>query len=333
MGRLERKLLKTHPFVGMDPLERLRNAEVLDWSFLPVVSDWSDGLLKASVGKSLLRPAETMVVTRGVTHSLLTLAADEVTTIRGEYETYEDWEHQVPAALYLALDLIVRERETSPRPTPTEVVKEITERRGWSTVEDSTATLLEVEGDLVSHGAVVLREAPEDLAQMFAEDDDARTFNDGLGDVQRRLDYMEKDDFKPWFAKAPLKTARLTEAGKAAVRDATLFRQSREGRLTEQVRMTARRNILFTALMDLLANSRVVLGEVVRAEPDKLARVEGTYWYNLSRLGRPAGDAEDPIVETEPEPNQPGDATPSLPPTPTPAPSDDVRSQPGIEPE
>lgn len=70
-------------------------------------------------------------------------------------------------------------------------------------------------------------------------------------------------------------------------REAAVFRQSREGRLSDQVRMTFLRNVLFTVFLQSISELQTVLrASLSKRRPDLLERVDAKYWWNLARMSR-----------------------------------------------
>ncbi len=294
--------LSSHP-LSVDPLALLQEGHSLETAELDAVCAWADAVFRGLPPDTPLhRPSGPLTVLRGLTTSLTTLAASEAPALRAQYTDYEDAEHVVPAAVFLALELVIRVRETAEHPLASdEQAKAIGKARGWTQVTDVTADLLTQESRLVEHGAVVLRRVP-DLRARWLADDARRTYDDTMGDLQRRLDFIADPAFALHFARAQAKTTALVTDTRGLMTDANRFRQSREQRLEHAVAMTRRRNVLFTLLAAGITNLQEILTASLADQPDKLARVEGRYWWNLVRYGRPAGTTSSPDPSDAPEP-------------------------------
>jgi hypothetical protein len=119
-------------------------------------------------------------------------------------------------------------------------------------------------------------------------------------------------EFAPHFEGVPL-AAEVIGRVREVCRDAAMFRQSREGRLEEQVKMTFRRNVLFTAFIRSVTELQTMLkATLARRHPELIARVDAEYWWSLDRLSRRYRRGE-PV---EPEPDEVVEL-----PAPAPAPS------------
>ena len=258
--------------------------------------------IEPSLGDTLLSPrgGSAHVLFRGMTTSIVQLAADKKDVIHAQYETYDDAEHEVPAELLLCWLLLDRVRSsTVPLKGATPAAAEVAERRSWNVVDDVIPGLSETEHRLVAHGEAVLRHHSE-LRDRFVEDQDNNTYADGVDDVQRRIDFMRSKEMAPLFKKSPTRTAELVAEGEKLLADARVFRQGREGRAVSQVMLTRSRNVLFTAWKLTLDSLKLVLRPVVEDDPAALARVDATYWSSIDRMTRRV-KKDEPEVETEAE--------------------------------
>lgn len=277
-----------NPFDGVDPVAVLVTGESLDLTRLAPAVAWAESLAAAYPDAATTQPRAKISNLRGMTTSLVTLARDQHPAIVETYEDFVEAERVLPASLMLALELIIRARTTAPTQAVTDAqVAEVIARRGWNNIEACVDTLCALEVELVDHGDAALRKVPA-LAAKFAADDDKRTYDDAIGDIQRRLDFAATEPMKPWFDKAPKKTAELTTRAKALLVDANIYHQSRESRTASSARMTVLRNVVFTRLMVALAPLQAVLRPVVSANADLMKKVDASYWWNLDRLGKPA---------------------------------------------
>jgi hypothetical protein len=297
-----------HPFTAYSPIRLLAEGKRLPPEALPTVIEYADAVALVIPESAIVSPRGSWTSLRGVATSLTGLASQTLTIIQEEIPGYNDKEHEVPAVLFLSMDLISRERAISvPVVGTSEEAEEIAERRNWKTVDDATTELLSMEDRIVTMGAAVLRNEPT-LKARFVEDDDNRSFDDTINDIQRRLDLMERPEFSVCFAGVPLAT-RLKAEAEELCRESAIFRQSREGRLKQQVKLTFWRNVLFTAFIQSVTELQTVLRATLsERRPDLLEGVDAKYWWNLARMAsgyrRPKS-----LTETVEAPAEPVDPT------------------------
>lgn len=294
-------LILDHPLAEFDPMARLADGSSLPVKALDPVLDWADAIYGGFGEQDILySPREPLHTNRGMTTSLTTLARDSFAFVKEDYETFEPREYEAPAGLFLATDLIIRQRV--PLILRVATAREVAERRGWNTVEDVTASLLDVESRLVLHGEVVLRLHPKLLSE-FVADDDNRSYEDTMNDIRRRLDFIENERFKALFATSK-RTPTLVEEAEALSRDANRFRQSRETSRAAGIKVTLRRNVLYTAWSSVLTTLQKTLrGALTADHPDLLDRIEAKYWTSLATLSRKARRPKpEDLTETGEEP-------------------------------
>jgi hypothetical protein len=296
------EIVLTHPLTAYDPMGLLASGDRLPLTAIDLVTNWAKGIGPTIPDGGLLAPRAGMKTLRGFASSLVTLGEDSKELIRASYSTYRDAEHVAPAALFLAMELVIRQRATlAPAVAATAEVEAMAKARGWTTIEDVTGTLLLMEQRLVKHGSAVLRFRP-DLEERFVADDAVRTYEDTQADIRRRLDFMVQAEFKLLFDESGRTAPLVTEAENLS-RDANRFRAAREGRQARATELTAWRNILFTAYSGAVTHLQTVLrASLEDTHPELLARVEGEYWRNIARLGRRASSSEDESTEPPTEP-------------------------------
>jgi hypothetical protein len=278
-------LILDHPLAEYEPLKLLENGGALPIGALGLVVGWSDAIAKTIVDGGLLAPRDPMHILRGMTASLTGLAAKSFELIKEDFSTYTAREHEAPAALLMAMDLVIRQR--GQLVVNANLAKEIAARRQWKTVEDVTGSLLQMEAKVVRHGNAVLRHHAM-LREQFAADDDNRSFDDTQSDIRRRLDFIAAEPFKPLFD-ASNRTVRIVEEAETISREANVFRQSREASREASVMVTYRRNVLFTAWnLTLSTLQDTLLGALEDDHPDRIAQVEAKYWRSLASMGRKA---------------------------------------------
>jgi hypothetical protein len=301
-----------HPFSSYSPVSRLAQGESLPGDALPLVVSYADTVATVIPEDQVVAPRATMTVFRGIATSLTGLAQGSLAEIQALIPSYTAQELEATAALFLGTELMSRQRAiVTPLFASSGAGVEIARRRGWTTVEDVTTDLLAHEDDLVRMGLAMLRHHPE-LAARLAADDAQRSYDDTFQDINRRLDLLAQPEFAPHFEGVPLATEVIGRV-REVCRDAAMFRQSREGRLEEQVKMTFRRNVLFTAFIRSVTELQTVLkATLARRHPELIARVDAEYWWSLDRLSRRYRRGE-PV---EPEPDEVVE-----PPVPAPAPS------------
>lgn len=273
-----------HPLSAYDPLSLLAAGKSLPADAGPAVTGYADAVA-AALTVPLVRPAVSKTVLRGMTTSLVGLARDTFVLIQASYPDFTAQELEAPAALFLSFELHGLLRDTGEAAKAPIEATEIATRRGWKTVDDATSSLLDLEARLVTHGEAVLRHEPE-LKERFVADDAVRTYDDTVADVQRRVRFIAAPEFKPLFDASP-RTAPMVAESTTMLEEAAMFRQSREDRLAPQTTATQRRNALFTALSSMLTELQTILRAThADTRPELLSKIDATYWWNLSRLGR-----------------------------------------------
>jgi hypothetical protein len=305
------KLILNPPAFAVDPLEVLAEGKVLELEALKSFDAYIDSIAEAIPPERLQAPRAALSTLRGLCTSLTALAAQEQDTIRQGFGNYSDKEHITPATLYLLLDLIQRHRETEVPPTAVaKRAKKIATKRGWKRIDDATETLLEMEKRQLRQAAGALRMQPELLQELY-EDDNTRSFEDAIDDIQRRLDQLAKPHFAPHLTQAK-RLEQVNEQAETLLSDAKIFRQGREGRKARSVKLTLHRNVVFTAFKLTLESLQRVLRAALERQPEKMAKIEGAYWWNLDRLSRPAPKAEEPSEGESSEEPQEGSGDPAL---------------------
>jgi len=237
-------LILNCPLEGYDAMSLLKTGASLPPEATGQLTEWVDAIYRSfNKDEVLYAPREPMTALRGATTSLTALAEDSFAFVQEDYETFEHREYVAPAALFLGMDLVIRQRD--PLVAKAASAREVAKKNGWTTVEDVTVSLLDMEARLVRHGEVVLRLQPALLAAYVADDDD-RSYDDTQQDIRRRLDFIGSADFKAHF-EASRRSAKLVAEAETLTREAHIFRQSRETTREASVRVTLYRNVLYTA--------------------------------------------------------------------------------------
>ncbi len=278
---------------------------------------YADVIDKVFGKETVMVPRVSLTVLRGIVTSLTLVTRDSLTTVQEAYPDFTENEHEMPAALFLCMELIMRQRAIAMDTTTATVeMAALAKERGWKKVEDVTDSLLQMESRLLTHGQAQLRHHPE-LQKRFLDDDDTRSYDDTMTDLRRRLDLMMQTKYAAIFTTSP-RSETLREEAERMMREASLFRQAREGRLESRTRLTYLRNILFTVLIEATHDLQDILrASLEDTRPELLSRIDAQYWWNLTRLGRnkarrPESNDEDATEATDSfpsEPVAPADAT------------------------